>query len=165
MQTEMTRAKLDELLEQFDTAMLVTRTPADLLRARPMSIAEVTDGALWFVTSRESGKVDEIEARSVVDVTLQASNVFVSLTAVARVVEDQARIAQLWKEPWRVWFPDGPKTPGLVLIRVEPTQAEFWDNRGAKGLTFLWEAVKAYAKGERIDDGDLRDDQHGMVDL
>jgi general stress protein 26 len=163
---EMSRERLNELIRQFDTAMLVTRTSTGMLRARPMSIADIDpQGHVWFITDRDSGKVAEIEEREVVNVTLQGSMVYVSLTAVAEPVADRAKIRELWRESWRVWFPDGPQTPGLVLLRVEPTHGEFWDNRGGKGLTYLWEAVKAYARGESLDDDDLREDQHGRVDL
>ena len=43
--------KLRELLEDFDAAMLVTRTGAGQLRSRPMAVADIErGGTMWFVT-------------------------------------------------------------------------------------------------------------------
>lgn len=161
-----TREKLVDNIKSFDTAMLVTRSSTGGLRARPMAIADVQPaGGLWFVTSAATEKIHEIADRSEVNVSLQSSSVYVSVTGTARTVRNPTKIRELWKEAWRVWFPDGPDESDLVLINVEPTSAEFWDNRGTKGVRYLWEAAKAYVKGERVDDSDLPPAHHGKVEL
>ena len=79
------------------------------------------------------------------------------------IVHEPSRVRQLWREPFRTWFPGGPDDPDLRLLVVEPRLAEYWDNRGANGLEYMFEAAKAYVSGIRpeVDEGD----QHGRVPL
>jgi general stress protein 26/hemerythrin-like domain-containing protein len=142
------RGRLLELLGEFRTAMLVTRTADGVLRARPLSLArEHGDGGLYFATSLESPKVAELEASPEVVVTLQGSNSYLSISGTARVTRDRALVRRLWSEPWRVWFPDGEDDPTLCLVEVMPKEAEYWDQRGVKGIKYLLGMVKAYATG------------------
>jgi general stress protein 26 len=155
--------RLHELLEGFSTAMLVTSTLARQPHARPMAIAELEpDGDAYFVTSIESPKVDEISADDDVLLTFQSGNRYAAVYGRMALVDDRALIERLWKEPWKVWFPRGKDDPSLVLLRFDATSGEFWDNSGARGLKYAFEATKAYLKGERPqDDKDL----HGRVRL
>ncbi len=147
--------KLHELLEDFGVAMLVTRTANGNLRGRPMALAEVeTDGTLWFATGRDGGKVDELGKDKYVVVTMQSSTKFVSLSGVANIVEDRAKIAQLWKTEWKVWFPGGVDDPNIALLCVDGNSAEYWDNSGTSSLKYLVEAGKAFLTGTKLDAGD-----------
>jgi len=160
------RGKFVEVLRRFDTAMLVTRATDGGLRSRPMALAEIEDdGTTWFVTGADTAKTDEIGPRAEVNVAFQASVSFASLTGDAELVKDAAKARKLWKEPWRVWFPDGPEETDLVLVRVRPRVGEYWDQRGAKGLRYAWEAAKAYAKGEKLGDNDDSPRGHGKIEL
>ncbi|MDB5388480.1 MAG: ral stress protein [Planctomycetaceae bacterium] len=157
--------KLQELLREFGTAMLVTRTPNGLLRSRPMALADVQpDGTLWLLTDRHSGKLDEIESDHHVNVTAQSSSKFLSLSGTAAPVDDRQKVAELWKESWKVWFPGGKTDPSLVLLRIDGDKGEYWDNSGFGGIKYLIEAGKAYLSGTRPDVSD--DPQlHGKVNL
>ena len=157
--------KLRELLTGFDTAMLVTRTANGHLRARPMAFAAADpDGTLWFATDRHSGKMDEIAADPHVNVCMQAGRKFVSVSGTAAAVDDRAKIAELWKEPFKVWFPGGKDDPNLILLRVSGDAGEYWDNSGTSGIKYLIEAGRAYLSGTRADVGD--DPKiHGKVEL
>jgi len=140
---------LNELLDSFDTAMLLTRD-GDQNHARPMAVAEIeTANTIWFVTSSDSPKVEEIRADSRVSVTFQSERKFVALSGTSAVVRDRARIDALWKEAWKVWFPNGKEDPSIALIRVTVEDAEFWDNAGGKGIRYAFEAAKALLTGER----------------
>lgn len=157
--------KLRELLEEFDVAMLATRTGAGQLRARPMALAEVEpDGTLWFLTDRHSAKVDEIERDVQVLVTMQSKAKFISLSGTASPVEDRARVARLWKLEWQAWFPGGKDDPNLVLLRVAGDAGEYWDNSGTSGAKYLVEVGKALLTGSRPDVGGDAG-VHGKVDL
>ncbi len=142
--------KLRDLLSDFDTAMLVTRTGQGQLRARPMSFAEIeSDGTLWFLTARHSAKSDEIALDSHVNVNMQSKRKFVSVSGTAAIVEDQAKLATVWKAAFQVWFPGGQDDPDLVLLRVHCESGEYWDYGGASGIKYLIEAGKAYLSGTR----------------
>ena len=160
------RAHFVQVLRSFEDAQLVTRTPAGMLRSRPMAIAAVEDdGTAWFVTSHDTGKVFEIEEQAQVAVTFHSRARFASLSGRASIVDDRARIRALWTEKWRPWVPGGPDTRDLVLIRVEPIVGEYWDQAGAKGLRHLWDVAKAAIAGERADAVGEDGHVHGKVDL
>ena len=88
---------------------------------------------------------------------------YLSLRGKARVVHDKARVMDLWKEAYKVWFPGGIDDPELALLAVDPMNAEYWDNRGMNGIEYLFESAKAYVKGETPDVSDV--DQHAKVRL
>ena len=157
--------KLKDLLAEFDTAMVVTKDLQGQLRARPMAIADIQpEGVLWFLTQRDSGKVDEIERDAHVCVTMQSITKFVSISGSAVGVEDRAKIAEIWNEAWKVWFPGGKSDPQLLLLKMEGRAGEYWDNSGASGLKYLIQAGKAYLSGTRPDvEGDPN--IHGKVSL
>lgn len=154
---------LREMLRGFRTVMLVTESLGGELRSRPLQIAEVRDDlTLVFPTSADSGKVDELSSRPRVHVAAQSDDRWVSLSGVATVVRDRAEITRLYEEHWKVWFPEGPDDPDLVLLVVKPSSAEYWDQAGAKGLRYLAEAAKAYVSG---DTPETDHDQHAKVPL
>ncbi|MCC9658367.1 pyridoxamine 5'-phosphate oxidase family protein [Rhodopirellula halodulae] len=147
-----TQKKLIDLIQDFDNSMLVTKTDDGGLDARPMAIAEATeDGHIWFVTSRNSGKIAELMLDRDVAVTMQSSNKFVTLSGECRVIDDRSKINELWKEAWKVWFPEGKNDPDITLLRVEPERGEYWDNSGLSGINYLIKAGTAYVKGERAE--------------
>ena len=157
--------KFRQLLQDFGVAMLVTRTTTGQLRARPMAVAESEpDGTLWLLTDRQSGKLDEIERDNQINLTAQSSSKFLSLSGTAVAVDDRQKVAALWQEPWKVWFPGGKDDPSLVLIKIQGSMGEYWDNSGTSGLKYLLEAGKAYLSGTRPDvEGDTK--IHGKVSL
>ena len=140
---------LSELLDSFDTAMLITRHE-DGNHARPMAVAAVEGSStLWFVTSSDSPKAEEITTDSRVSVTFQGERKFVALSGTSALVRDRATVEAMWKDIWKVWFPKGKEDPSIALIRVDVDDAEFWDNAGGKGIRYAYEAVKGLLAGER----------------
>lgn len=160
-------AKLADAMAGFENAMLVTRTRDGELRSRPMALVEEASSPeeLWFVTSIDSPKIAEIHADSHVNITMQSEMRWVSISGDAQVVRDRERIKSMWREGWRVWFPEGPEETDLVLVKVKPTHGEYWDQRGGKGVRFLIEAAVAYVTGAKKDETEHDPAQHGKVDL
>jgi general stress protein 26 len=156
---------LMKLLKQFSTAMLVTHAGADQLRARPMAVAQIEDGGrVWFISSRETAKVHEIEQDTRVHlVCLKEHSAYLSLSGRATLEENRAKVAELWQEPFKIWFPNGKDDPEIILICVTPDEAEFWDNEGLNKMSYLLESAKAYVSGTkpRVKEGE----EHGFVRL
>jgi general stress protein 26 len=167
METSSTQIeKVRDLLKTFSTAMLITREGrVGALHARPMAIADIRDPfELWFITQRGSAKVDEIEDNAVVHVVCQKDHsAYISLSGRASLIADRSQVEKVWREPFRVWFPDGKDDPTLILIKVTPERAEYWDNKGLNRISYLWEAAIAYAIGDtpRVHEGE----QHGVVQM
>lgn len=61
-------------------------------------------------------------------------------------------------------FPGGKDDPSIVLLRVDVTAGEYWDNSGTSGLKYLIEAGKALVTGDRPDLGN-DPKVHGKVNL
>lgn len=143
--------------------MLVTHAGEGRLRARPMAIAQVEeDSRLWFLTGAETAKTHEIASDTRVHIVCQNDrSAYLSLGGRANLVRDRAKIAKLWKEPFRAWFPEGKDDPEIVLIEVRPEEGEFWDNEGFNKIKYLFATAKAYAAGEKpeVDEGE----QHGKA--
>ena len=159
-----TQKHLYDLLKDFDTAMLVTRSADGHMHSRPMAIAELRpDSDAYFVTSIDSPKVAEVQANPGVTLTFQSSNQYASLSGEATIVRDRALIDRLYKEAWKIWFPKGKTDPSISLLKFTPQHGEYWDNAGAEGLKYVFEAAKAYVKGERPKENDQK--QHAKVTL
>ncbi|HEY2899255.1 MAG TPA: pyridoxamine 5'-phosphate oxidase family protein [Polyangia bacterium] len=156
------RQRLEDLIADFHTAMLVTRTSEGGLRSRPLAIADNRgDGALYFATAVDSGKVNDLQADTQVNVSMQDKYRFVSVTGRAHIETERPLIDRLWSESWKVWFPQGKDDPSLCIVVVEPTEASYWDMTGAEGLRYWFESAKAYVKGTRPDsDNDERHVAH-----
>jgi general stress protein 26 len=154
--------KLDDLIDAFETAMLVTRSTEGKLRARPMAIARhARGGELYFATRAEDGKLEEILQSPDVAVTMQDDGQYLSISGTARILTDRQLADDLWSESMRLWFPEGASDQQLTVILVEPRYAEFWDRTGLRQLEFLWEASKALLTARKASDSDLSG--HGKV--
>lgn len=155
--------KFHNVLANFDSAMLVSRTVEGELRSRPMVIAKIEDDCqLWFITNLYSGKVDEFLEDPHVNVALQTDSQYVSLSGHARIERNRAKLEELWNESWKTWFPVGKDDPELALLCVEPDHGQYWDNSGTSGLKYLYEAGKAYFTGRTPE---IDEDIHGSVDF
>jgi general stress protein 26 len=157
--------KIRELLRSFDTALLVTHGKEWPFHARPMALARIEDNCdVWFFTGRSSEKVREIENDERVLVVCQdETHRYVALQAAAKLIIDRQKAAELWKESYEAWFPQGVDDPDLMLIRAQAESAEYWDSEGLQSVRHLFDAARAYVRGTRphVRDGEA----HGTVDL
>src|SRR5215204_4669379 len=153
--------KLKGLLEDIDFAMLTT-VAGGKFRSRPMSTQEMDEnGDLWFFTSDETHKVEEIEAddRVLVAYSQPDDNTYVSVFGRAKLVKDRAKIEELWNPVHKAWFPEGVDDPHLSLLKISVEEAEYWDSPNSK-LVQIAGFVKALVTGQEADGGD-----YGKINL
>ena len=153
--------KLKDMLEGIDFAMLTTLCDGKL-HSRPMSTQQFEfDGDLWFFTSRDSHKVDEVNADNRVNVAYSApdDNRYVSVFGRAEIVKDRAKIEELWNPVYKAWFPEGLDDPKVCLMKVIVEEAEYWDASNSK-LVQLAGFIKAIATGQEMKGG-----EHGKITL
>ena len=62
-----------------------------------------------------------------VSLSIDKKSEWTSIAGVADVVHDRAKAEELWAKPLEAWFPDGLETPGLTLIKVHASTAEYWE--------------------------------------
>jgi general stress protein 26 len=147
--------KLKELLEGIDFCMLTTIDQGHL-RSRPMSTQEFEfDGDLWFFTSENTHKIEEIKKDNRVNVAYSKpdDNTYVSVSGRAEVVKDKAKIDELWSPILKAWFPEGKDDPKLCLLKIPVEQAEYWD-APSSSIVQLFGMVKAIATGTEADYGE-----------
>ncbi len=146
--------KVAELVKDARIAMLTTVDADGRLVSRPMGLQEVEfDGDLWFFADDRSDTVSEVVANPAVNVSFSSGDSWVSVTGEAEVVRDRARFEELWNSFVEAWFPDGPGTPGVVLLRIRTHAAQYWDSPGGKAVQ-LYSMVKSKIAGTRYDGGD-----------
>ena len=149
------RKHLYDVVNDFDVAMLVTNT-ADGIHARPMTVARLDDDlGAYLVTDINSIKVDEISNDSHAVLTFQSNRKFASVRGELTVLSDRSMIEKMWKESWKLWFPEGKSDPKIALLKFTAHEGEYWDNAGMQGLKYIYQAAKAYVAGEmpEADDG------------
>jgi general stress protein 26 len=147
--------KLRDLIEGIDFCMLTTFDGGHL-RSRPMSTQDFEFGGdLWFFTSDNTHKVDEISQDNRVNVAYSKpeDNHFVSVSGRAEVVKDRAKMEEYWSPILKAWFPDGLEDPHLCLLKVAVEQAEYWDSPSST-VVQLFGFVKALATGKETDGGE-----------
>lgn len=153
--SESKQETLLDLAEDFDTAMLVTRSKSGDLRSRPMALARVQeDGTFFFATDDDSAKIDEIRAEGEVNLSFQGGSKYLSVSGRASLATSRQLIDELWSPAWKVWFPKGKDDPNLAILRIDGRRGEYWDMSGTSGIAYLWEAGKALVRGERLEMND-----------
>jgi general stress protein 26 len=153
---------LYDVVNDFDVAMLVTHS-SNAIHVRPMAVVRLDDGVgAYLVTHINSIKIDEIIANPQAALTFQSARKFASVRGELAVSRDRQLIEKLWKEAWKVWFPDGKSDPSIVLLKFTAHDGEYWDNAGMQGLKYVYDAAKAYVAGETPKTDDAR---HAKVRL
>ena len=95
------------------------------------------EGDAWFFTYSDRRMVGDIEADPHVGVTYLGSagvkglfgapGAFIHVEGLATLVRDEAELARHWDKSLDRWFPDGPQTPGTILIKVSAERIHYWD--------------------------------------
>ena len=156
--------KLYEMIEDLDTAMMTTRRPDGHLVSRAMANQKRAPGAdLWFVTSEETCKVDELEAEPHVNLAYYKDRTreWVSVSGIAKLSRDRETIRKLWAADWKAWFGEEgdprhgtPDDPRLVLIGVDVHSAVFLEVDKPQPVV-LFELVKGMVTGKAPDLGKM----------
>lgn len=149
-----------EMVEDLDTAMFTTRRPDGRLVSRPMANQVRADGAdLWFVTSEDSEKIDEIKFDPQVNLAYykDGTREWVSVSGRATLSRDRAKIKELYRPDWKIFFEDegGAKDgseddPRFVLIGVHIESAVFMEVTKPKPVV-LFELAKGFVSGKQPD--------------
>lgn len=148
-------AKLRELIKEIDFAMLTTVNEDGSLISRPMSTQQAEfDGDLWFFTSAPTGKTEDIAREQQVNVAYAQPDKqrYISVSGMAVIVNDRAKMAELWSPVYKAYFPDGLDDPNLRLIKVSVHNAEYWESHGLIRSAIGF--VQGLVEGEEADMGE-----------
>ena len=149
--------KLYELIEDIETAMMTTRRTDGHLVSRAMAVQKRASGAdIWFVTSNETMKLDELEDDPHVNLSFYKDRTreWISISGIARTTTDREKIGELYAKDWKAWFQEEgdprhgtPDDPRLVLIGVEIHSAVFLEVNKPQPVV-LFELVKGMVTGK-----------------
>lgn len=168
--------EINDIIKSCNTCMFTTLGEHGI-HARPMSTAgmgwEENVGerggdveAIYFVTSKDCLKVAEIEKNPNVALVFSddGKHQWASVTATASVDEDLERIRSNWKPAYNAFYPKGPDTEGVVLIKALAIHGSYWKGTIYTRLQIMFSALKAKATGQPIDSG-LLTQIHKEVDF
>jgi general stress protein 26 len=146
--------KVADLLSDMRFAMLTTVDSDGTMVSRPMAVQEVEfDGDLWFFAEEGSRKVRHVQTLPTVHASFSSGSTWVSVAGTATVVRDRAKNKELWNPGVEAWFPDGPDSGSVVLLKVRADTAEYWNTPGGR-LATLVSFAKAKASGTAYDGGE-----------
>jgi len=125
-------AHVAELIKDIPIAMMSTRESDASLAARPMAALEMdAEGVIAFFTSTASDKLEHLDAINLSFSDVDSST-FVSLSGRGEIDTERSHIESLWTPMARPWFPNGPDSPNLVLLRFVPQTAHYWDGPNSR---------------------------------
>lgn len=148
---------LADLVEGARFAMFTTQDADGTLVSRPMTIQEVTDDALVFISQAKTDVSLQSDGKQV-NLAIAEDGRWVSIAGVGEVSDDRATKERLWNSANDAYTDGGPENPENVVIRVRADSAEYWDTPG--GLGIVLGIVKARLTGDKPQLG-----EHGTVDL
>ncbi len=149
-----TAAELAKLAKDIHVCMLTTVDHDKRLVSRPMGVQLVEfDGDVWFFAEKDSELAAQIVVDPNVGVSLSDGSTWISLSGQAAVVDDRAKIAELWNQWVEAWLPNGKDDPNTVLIKVDGAKAEYWDTPGGR-ISSIMSFVKAKVTGKPYEGGE-----------
>lgn len=150
---------LRSIAEDASVCMLVTQHDQFPLLARPMGIQGVDDdGTVWFLSSSETDKNEDIERDPRVTLLLQnnKSYEYAQLSGHASIHRDRALIEKYWTPVAKIWF-EGKDDPRLTLLAVHPVSGYYWTTRNGRIVTGV--RMLLSAAGAKVDEGGV----HGQL--
>lgn len=147
--------KIQELAKDANICHFVTKLTEMPLSSRPMATQKVEDdGAIWFLSDKESDKNKDIQSDNRVQLFYSANSnyEYLSIYGTAEIVFDTAKIHELWTNFAKAWFIEGEDDPSISLIKVTPEDGYYWDTKSNK-LISLFKIAKSAVTGKTDDNG------------
>ena len=146
-----------EKVEDLEIAMMTTIRPDGHLESRAMATQKRAAGAdLWFVSARATAKVRDLERDPHLNLAYYKDRTreWISVSGLATLTEDRAKIRDLYEPDWKIWFRDEgderhgtADDPRLVLIGVQVHSAVFLEVDKPQPVV-LFELVKGFVSGD-----------------
>lgn len=146
-------SKIIEIIKGHPIAMLTTQSSEGLL-SHPMTVLKVEDdGELWFFSAAGTTPVEDIDRQPQVNVSFSDKDQWLSVQGTGAIITSEPKARELWNPAAAAFFPDGPESPELRLVRIRPDGAQYWQSPGGTLATALsW--AKARITGEKMDAGE-----------
>ncbi|MDD0858430.1 pyridoxamine 5'-phosphate oxidase family protein [Arthrobacter alpinus] len=111
--------KVIDIIGHHRICMMTAVGADNVLQSWPMTVMKVEDdGELWFFSSIGSGPVEEVGTESQVNLSFTGKNDWLSVHGFAAIITSEPKAREMWNEAAAAFYPDGPESKNLVLIRV-----------------------------------------------
>ncbi len=123
-------SELAKRMRNIDIAMLATHTEGGHIATRPMSNNRDVDydGDSYYFTIEHARTVSDIRANPKVSLAFQSGGMFhAAVEGEAELFTDEPTLRKHWQESLNEWFPDGPATEGVVMVKVNAKRIKYWD--------------------------------------
>ena len=125
--------KIAELTRGIKFAMVTFVNHEGHLHAAPMTTQdEDFNGTVWFIGSKDSDLVRSIPGNAQVNLGYSdtAGHNYVSINGTAELVNDKAKLDELWSDGYNAFFEQGKEDPNVQLIKVVGNGAQYWEGSG-----------------------------------
>lgn len=145
--TELTAKDVIGRLDDIGTCMFTTVDSAQRLVSRPMSVSHIDDHhRLWFFTPAGSEKIEDVLGDGHVNLAFVADKTWISVTGVAKVVDDTHKKQELKDLGAQAYFAQGAEDSEALLISVDPENAQYWEGPG-KAVALVKLVTSAASEG------------------
>jgi general stress protein 26 len=126
-------------MRDIDFCMLTSRGRDGSIAGRPMSNNREVEysGENRFFTYEDRRIITDIERDGDVGASFQGGGgllgivgkpgIFIHVEGVAEIVRDRSSFTAHWDASLDRWFPQGPDTPGVVMIVLRARRIHYWD--------------------------------------
>lgn len=146
-------ARVWDLMEKISICMLTT-WDGNNLHSRPMDArSRRAENAVYFLTDARHHKDEEIARYPKLALAFAdtGGQKYASVSGTATVSNDRALIKELWEPTAKAWW-DTADNPNIRVLKVTPTEAQYWDGPGT--VVSMVKMMMAAATGTRPDLGD-----------
>lgn len=147
--------KIRHIVDKADSCFFSTVVAvAGSCGTRPMGVQKVDDeGNLWFLSSSDSHKNQEIAINPQVTLHFQGSahSDFLVLKGSATASRDEDKIKELWQPIFKTWFTGGENDPRISVVRFVPTEGYYWATKHGFAVAGIKMVVGALT-GKTLDD-------------
>lgn len=156
-----------ELEQEFWTALKSDMTvmlgivSANESHTRPMT-AQIEDegGPIWFFTAKDTSIVADVGRgkRAIMTFAAKHHKLFATVHGNLVIDNDRATIDRLWNPFIAAWFEKGKTDPKLTLLRLDPDDAQIWENGSSllAGIKLMFGADPKKDYKDKVASVDLR---------
>lgn len=119
--------QLAQLIKDQTVGMLTCLDYGGALVSKPITPLEIDNkGAIWFFIDLHAGSIGHL-CNANLSFAEKSGETYMSLSGSSEINKNQARIESLWTDSAKTFFPDGPRSVNLALLKFSPYSAQCWD--------------------------------------
>jgi general stress protein 26 len=148
--------KIGDLIADVHICMMTSAVGDGSFDSRPMATQKTEfDGTVWFLTAHDSHKVEELTKDSHVGLMYAdpSNHNYIAVKGRASLNHDKTKIHELWNPKYKAWFPQGEDDPNIAVLKVDVTEAQYWEASSSK-LVFGIKYLAAAVTGGAVDVGE-----------